>query len=520
MASSTTNTAPLTGLQDLLPQEQHRGMPKPTEASATWRLPHDDAAGPALHCHSGSSRPPCRALSTSQASHSPQAQPAVAGTALVPPSTTAISDEIAADAIATVPDESAIPTRRSVVFGQRERERPLPPLPAASAASSTQAAVVPAARPPRRLPHLAAVFQHSSWKVLRGETPPRLNETLPLTLFFYADASVGRAIRKLARTPSTSTATLQRRAELVHRHQRRVLSTVRDIYCDIVPPSRRRDRAHRALLPAADRRELDSATFSEGVLFAAQALSAGLSVRGLEQASASLKNVAVPLCAAHAALRFAMRSRALTRPRPPYDDLAGVVSTYDSVWNAFEEAICTCYFQLAALRPPPPPDVLDTELLQILMSEAILHGLERGHIQREHLRDFDPSAIVAVPRLTLELALAGGLCGACDGRTVQPVLARWLGKKPSDLDALRERLSTYADEERAVLEKRLVIGSEDGGQSESPATPSRRRMASSRSVRSVFHAVCGLSDKLQRSRDFIRVMQSAFQMYADENGEN
>lgn len=82
----------------------------------------------------------------------------------------------------------------------------------------------------------------------------------------------------------------------------------------------RHSKAYRNTLPVQDRQDLQD-TYSENVLFSAQAISAGFRIRGLDTSVEGLIQVAHELCQAVDILSCGLRERALFSIQQPYTDL-------------------------------------------------------------------------------------------------------------------------------------------------------------------------------------------------------
>ncbi|KAG5461380.1 MAG: hypothetical protein BJ554DRAFT_6442 [Olpidium bornovanus] len=117
------------------------------------------------------------------------------------------------------------------------------------------------------------------------------------------------AVKALSKVREGDSDKFHRCTERVHRAQKLLLDTIYLVYSgldnDLKCP-----RDYRRHLPSEDQEELDDG-FSENILFAAEALSRGFRIRGIERFTEQLLDPAKQLCAGFEALRFVFRSRAL-----------------------------------------------------------------------------------------------------------------------------------------------------------------------------------------------------------------
>lgn len=285
---------------------------------------------------------------------------------------------------------------------------------------------------------------------------PRLNETMPLTLFYHSDENLIKAIKSLRSQSDSSSDTFRRRNERVHKAQRMLLDSIYIIYQE-TDDTYRASREYRRQLPLEDQRELESG-FSENILFAAQALSRGFRIRGIEQFTPTLVQPALELAAALEALRFVFRSRALRDPTPFHQDLFEVIGGFDAAWTRFEQRICFCYFEVT--NGGVAPSVKDSDMLQVLMSETLIRAIHAGHISTTSLSNLDPSVLIALPRLTIIAALVH--TPTTINITSPSTPFRWFRSEEvsARLDRLSLALSTCEPREVAVLERLLAAGDE------------------------------------------------------------
>ncbi|KAJ9062786.1 hypothetical protein DSO57_1006854 [Entomophthora muscae] len=262
------------------------------------------------------------------------------------------------------------------------------------------------------------IFRVNNWKNLRSIKPkankrslnfmkrkPKLNrdsswqqESNPLTMFYHADEKLRTTILSLNRARNTSLGKFLQHIRRVHRAQKHLLATVYLIYSG-VDEHRKISKDHRLHLPPNDQIELESG-FSEGIFFAAQALTNGFRIRGIEYCTQDLIDPAKSLCAAMDALRFVFRTRASKSTIPPYNDLDAVLIDFDRSWTGFEAAICSSYFQLGK-DPSRRSRTHDLDMFTILLSDTLIRATELNLIVSERVSYLDPEVMIFLPRLAL-----------------------------------------------------------------------------------------------------------------------
>ncbi|KAJ3149858.1 hypothetical protein HDU86_006815 [Geranomyces michiganensis] len=286
--------------------------------------------------------------------------------------------------------------------------------------------------------------------MLEGHVPPRLNETQPVSLFWYADKHLSKAVESLTKVGDIDSTKFKRRNERVHRAQRLLLETLLLVYVDM-DETYKASRTYRQQLPPEDQRELEGG-FSENILFAAQALSCGFRIRGIEEYTTELFPSAQNLHRCMELIRSAFCKRAVTCPATPYDDLLGVLSEFDLAWVTFEQRICFCYFSVTYSGSAPCSEEID--MFQVLMSETIMRAVHHHLLTWNDIQSFEPSILVAVPRLCVVAALLH--MPECINITDPDHGMRWFRAKAQLLRKLQKQLFGLPAETIAVLERRLV----------------------------------------------------------------
>ncbi|KAI9327485.1 hypothetical protein BDR26DRAFT_875234 [Obelidium mucronatum] len=329
--------------------------------------------------------------------------------------------------------------------------------------------------------------------------PPRLNETMPLTLFYHADQQVSKCVTSLSKVGDTRSDMFRRRNEKLHMSQRTLLDAIYIIYAEI-DEELKSPREYIQQLPPDDQRELTGA-FSENIYFASQAVSKGYRIRGIEQYTSELIDPAQQLSASMDALRYVFHTRLSRSPLPPHHDLHGVLKDFDTSWTAFEKKICFFYFSSTYNGIPGRID--ETHLFQVLMSETILRALDSKYISLDQVQSFDPSLILAIPRLSLFSALyhTPDMVNVTDSQNA----FRWFRAKSELLKSVKERVSGL-DVDRIYILERMLVDAE-GGNGQGTVNDSI--------LQSVFVDICSVSDQLMRNKEVVGMLSKVFSMYRE-----
>ncbi|KAI8817524.1 uncharacterized protein EV422DRAFT_570571 [Fimicolochytrium jonesii] len=329
-----------------------------------------------------------------------------------------------------------------------------------TASQPAQPAQTPRPPTPQNGYTVAQIFQFQEWQPREQDLPPRLNETQPISLFWFADKHLAKAVAGLQKVRDIDSESFKRRNERVHRAQSLLLETIYLIYTDM-DEDMKASRQYRRQLPADDQRELEGG-FSENILFAAQALSRGFRIRGIEEYTAELYEPARQLHSAIEMLRAAFTRRALACSSPPYFDLYPVMKEFDTAWTLFEQKICFCYFSVTYGGRAGRAEELD--MFQVLMSETIIRAVHCGYITWPQVHTFDPVVIFAVPRLCIVSALHH--MPDCVNITDPDRGLRWFKNKVPLLQQIQKELRMLGEEQLSLLEKMLAdsdAGHDDAG---------------------------------------------------------
>ncbi|KAJ3250853.1 hypothetical protein HDU77_006310 [Chytriomyces hyalinus] len=352
--------------------------------------------------------------------------------------------------------------------------------------------------PPAQLPLQTAfavsqIFRLKRPPAAKGHKRPRLNETMPLTLFYYADENVAKCVTSLAKLNTVKSERFQLKSAKLHQAQKVLLDTLYLIYIGM-DEDMKSSRSYVSSLPPDEQRELTDG-FSENIYYASQALSKGYRIRGIEQYTSELLQPAKELSASMAALTVVFRNRVMTKPQPPYRDLFPVLMDFDAAWTAFEKQICFYYFSAAFSGFPSRVD--ETHLFQILMSETVLRALSSELITHQQIESFEPSLILAIPRLSLFAAIyhTPDLMNVTD-----PMNAfRWFRANSSMLMQAQLIAKTMTASEVLALEKMLA---DDGAEEDL-----------GEHIHSVFLSICNAADQLIRNKEFISLLSLVFSMH-------
>ncbi|KAJ3337953.1 hypothetical protein HDU93_000277 [Gonapodya sp. JEL0774] len=357
----------------------------------------------------------------------------------------------------------------------------------------------------------------------KGAKVPGVNEDELVGLFWHADEQLLNAVHRLREVPPYTyhSSRLAQRTETVHKRQKVLLDTLYLLaeQVDRVDSMKDEsaifaDRSYRRTLPLDDQRELEFG-YSENIMFAAQALSTGFRIRGVEAHSPILTPPAQQLTASFEALRWVIRGRAVRSPRPPYDDEAirTVLRDFDRAWCTFEEVICEKYFSAMYMGRSGQHDV---DMFSILMSETLLRAISHNYMTLSQILEYDPVIFLALPRLTV----VGGLLhfpGMVD--LVNPeTCIRWFRHKCTNMRELRWELEALEARELAELERMLCGGTE----SDTDNVDTKSTTVVNQRIQRVFMEVCGVADDLQtgpKAREFVQVLNSVLSMYKESEPE-
>ncbi|KAI9142010.1 hypothetical protein BKA69DRAFT_1071007 [Paraphysoderma sedebokerense] len=386
--------------------------------------------------------------------------------------------------------------------------------------------------------YVSTIFQFREWKPKMKQKAPVLNENNPLSMYYHADERLLSAVKSLCRNPA--------KIDKVHSAQKLLLDCIYIIYSDMDEESKL-NRDYRRQLPQEDQQELDNG-FSENILFAAEALSHGFRIRGIESFTNELIEPARQVCASMEALRFVFRSRALENSEPPYHNLWPVLRDFDKSWTVFEQKICHCYFTVMYKTKPATVD--ETDMLTILLSETILRALKNQFITTDQLADFDPDVMFAIPRLAIVMTLIH--IPNCFNISDPMVGYRWFRAKQSQIEGITEYLKQATEREIFHLEYMLAKNDSqtqlpegffvndqsltsppttsaeatDEAAKITPVNPSKSTpppLPSKVDVQKLFTSISSVADSMQsgpRARDFVSILHKVFKMHVPNSFSN
>ncbi|KAI9296108.1 hypothetical protein K502DRAFT_323991 [Neoconidiobolus thromboides FSU 785] len=351
---------------------------------------------------------------------------------------------------------------------------------------------------------VASIFKFQKLKLSKSDSIPKLNESHPLSLYFFAEEHLSDAIKHLEKVKSVCSRRFHRYTERVHLSQKLLLDTIYLIYSDM-DEELKISKAHRTNLPLEDQIELNQG-FSENILFAAQAIVHGFHIRGIEHCSEELKVPALQLCAALEALRHVFRLRALEKPEPPYNCLYPVLSDFDQAWATFERDICQSYF--SAMQVQNELDRPENfELFSLILKENIKLSIKEEILDKELIEEFDPSVIFAIPRLSLLscfLQRDKPLLGIREGESVYP----WFESYNSTIKELDKSLFNICPYNIKVLKNWLATST----------PPPLLKKELIEELQPIFNQICQVADSLQsgpHSKQFLSALNIAFNDESD-----
>jgi hypothetical protein len=279
-------------------------------------------------------------------------------------------------------------------------------------------------------------------------------------------------------------------------------------------------KSYRNMLPREDFEELER-SFSENILFAAESISHGFTIRGIERFTPLLFEPSKTLCASLDALRYVFRMAALDDLNSPFTTTPSIVSVlkdFDRAWTSFEELVCVAYHEVndttrdesasssprnnsARLRRRGTLKLEELDMATVILSEAVLHGLENGLVHLDDINELEPSLMIAIPRLAVLRILfnPSDLIPISDGRDG----FRWFRGKAEEIKELSGDVCALDSESRALLEKSLATGDWKGENG-------------SDTLKMLFVRVCAVSDVLQSgkvAKEISTILQKVFMMH-------
>lgn len=194
----------------------------------------------------------------------------------------------------------------------------------------------------------------------------------------------------------------------IHYKQRRLLDCIFCIYTEM-PEQIKVPKFYRLHLPYEDQAELNR-SFSENILFAAQALSSGFRIRDVEHYTDILRGPAEELIAVFCALRFAFRAQCSKNASPPYFERLGhIMHDFDAAWSRFEQQICLCYLnasrEVRELYSFSGASNDDMTKMALLFSDTLQYSLDLSYVSNTDVSNREPSLIIGLPRMSLVIGL-------------------------------------------------------------------------------------------------------------------
>ncbi|KAJ1920183.1 hypothetical protein IWQ60_007058 [Tieghemiomyces parasiticus] len=353
---------------------------------------------------------------------------------------------------------------------------------ASNSAAAMDSSAVTAQPPASALPVITQIFQCPKWKVPAAPKLPNARENKPLAMYFLAEEKLASAVALLEKCRNPNSASFKEAADRVHMCQRILLNTIYLVY-SAMDSTWKSSRSYRQYLPDEDQQELNR-SFSESILFAAQAISRGFQIRGIEERSDSLNFPATELCASLDALRFVFRHRAAECTSAPYELLYPVLSDFDRAWTIFERQLCFAYFDVGgsdlrgqnaatSAEDPTADDDQQLAVLTAILSETVMHSVQTDIVSRDAIEYCDPAAILAVPRLAIVHAL---LHAADTLRLTDPDHAFWWFRPHSgSLTYIQTALQCLEPNRLATLERMLASG--DASVADAPSAAGKQQRA-------------------------------------------
>ncbi|KAK9767612.1 hypothetical protein K7432_002457 [Basidiobolus ranarum] len=248
----------------------------------------------------------------------------------------------------------------------------------------------------------AQIFKFQKWKLPKHSPQSKTRRNHPLHLFYDAEQQLSSSIKLLESVRDVNSARFRRCTDRVHQHQTELLNTIYLVYCEM-DSVLKCSRGYRRHLPTEDREELDQG-FSETILFAAQALSRGFQIRGIEHCSEELREPAQKLCATFEALRYVFQYRAVKHPYSiSLVGLFPVLMDFDQAWVEFERLVCYTYFNINGRRTrlKEKEDRNEWSLWVGLMWSTLGEIIKEDFISGEAVKEYDPTIFFTLPRMSL-----------------------------------------------------------------------------------------------------------------------
>jgi uncharacterized protein YecT (DUF1311 family) len=205
------------------------------------------------------------------------------------------------------------------------------------------------------------------------------------------------------------------RLDSVHKAQRIWLHSVFKLRNCLVIRGHRgliSSRDYHSRLRTEDRDEL-SASYSEYMFFAAQSISHGFFVQGLQDRADVLTPLAVAVVANFQVVRSLLVGHSMSSAEAELS-LASALKEADFAWTSFEEEACRKYFVDENKKPVRKRPV---DIARSIFEKALYRAVKAGNVKSESVEDQDPSLFVHLPRMALLRAIEMGdeaISALCD----------------------------------------------------------------------------------------------------------
>lgn len=356
-------------------------------------------------------------------------------------------------------------------------------------------------------PSVLAIFNPITHHNTQSLLAPPLNKSNLLSLHFHAEQKLTETAITLSRIEHLKGPQFQFLMDQIHHAQALVLDAVYLIYKDM-DDGLKCPKPHRSSLPSEDREALETG-FREYVLFAAQALTHGFQIRGLEQNTDQLMTPALQLIAAYQAVRQVFYLRATTCPEPPYQSLYDVLIDFDQAWSQFEAILFMSYHRTKTELESLPPQF---PLLVHALHKTLHKSIGKGYVQESQVECVDPDLMISLPRLTLLNCILHKKYRLVDLDRPDQCFSWFLPHLPK-LIRINKLIKGFTRAQLQTLKIQLSSGESDGNSSSSSEDNSDDHLEEVQ-VHQVFKLLCQVADSLcygNNAKWLVRAMETVFQ---------